>query len=226
MKITAQEILKKEFDRKMKGYSPIEVDQFLDEIIASMEEGEKEYKAGLSALQTQVDGLISEKAALEAQIDELKAQQEEDKKNQLLLKKALAMSKKKEQDYMEKAQEKVKSLMDAAHSAADQVNREAQTKARQIVMEANESAKKTEAEVEDRGSPLPFLPWCFSRSDTILPSRQNSCILKNRQPSTLYNPSNTDNSVLSETEIFHRAWFPSRYPACAASLLLLRTPHG
>ncbi|MBU9736946.1 DivIVA domain-containing protein [Diplocloster agilis] len=150
MKITAQEILKKEFDRKMKGYSPIEVDQFLDEIIASMEEGEKEYKAGLSALQTQVDGLISEKAALEAQIDELKAQQEEDKKNQLLLKKALAMSKKKEQDYMEKAQEKVKSLMDAAHSAADQVNREAQTKARQIVMEANESAKKTEAEVEDR----------------------------------------------------------------------------
>ena len=51
---------------------------------------------------------------------------------------------------MEKAQEKVKSLMDAAHSAADQVNREAQTKARQIVMEANESAKKTEAEVEDR----------------------------------------------------------------------------
>ena len=150
MKITAQEILKKEFDRKMKGYSPIEVDQFLDEIIASMEEGEKEYKAGLSALQTQVDGLISEKAALEARIDELKAQQEEDKKNQLLLKKALAMSKKKEQDYMEKAQEKVKSLMDAAHSAADQVNREAQTKARQIVMEANESAKKTEAEVEDR----------------------------------------------------------------------------
>ncbi|MBU9743343.1 DivIVA domain-containing protein [Lachnospiraceae bacterium ASD3451] len=150
MKITAQEILKKEFDRKMKGYSPIEVDQFLDEIIASMEEGEKEYKAGLSALQTQVDGLIGEKAALEAQIDELKAQQEEDKKNQLLLKKALAMSKKKEQDYMEKAQEKVKSLMDAAHSAADQVNREAQTKARQIVMEANESAKKTEAEVEDR----------------------------------------------------------------------------
>ena len=150
MKITAQEILKKEFDRKMKGYSPIEVDQFLDEIIASMEEGEKEYKAGLSALQTQVDGLIGEKAALEAQIDELKAQQEEDKKNQLLLKKALAMSKKKEQDYMEKAQEKVNSLMDGAHSAADQVNREAQTKARQIVMEANESAKKTEAEVEDR----------------------------------------------------------------------------
>lgn len=150
MKITAQEILKKEFDRKMKGYSPIEVDQFLDEIIASMEEEEKEYKAGLSALQTQIDGLVSEKAALEARIDELKAQQEEDKKNQLLLKKALAMSKKKEQDYMEKAQEKVKSLMDAAHSAADQVNREAQTKARQIVLEANESAKKTESEVEDR----------------------------------------------------------------------------
>ncbi|MBU9727041.1 DivIVA domain-containing protein [Diplocloster modestus] len=150
MKITAQKILKKEFDRKMKGYSPIEVDQFLDEIIASMEEEEKEYKAGLSALQTQIDGLVSEKAALEARIDELKAQQEEDKKNQLLLKKALAMSKKKEQDYMEKAQEKVKSLMDAAHSAADQVNREAQTKARQIVLEANESAKKTESEVEDR----------------------------------------------------------------------------
>lgn len=150
MKITAQEILKKEFDRKMKGYSPIEVDQFLDEIIASMEEAEKEYKAGLSALQTQIDGLISEKAALEARIDELHVQQEEDKKNQLLLKKALAMSKKKEQDYMEKAQEKVKSLMDAAHSAADQVNREAQTKARQIVLEANESAKKTESEVEDR----------------------------------------------------------------------------
>ncbi|WP_343251010.1 DivIVA domain-containing protein [Diplocloster hominis] len=150
MKITAQEILKKEFDRKMKGYSPIEVDQFLDEIIASMEEAEKEYKAGLSALQTQIDGLISEKAALEARIDELQVQQEEDKKNQLLLKKALAMSKKKEQDYMEKAQEKVKSLMDAAHSAADQVNREAQTKARQIVLEANESAKKTESEVEDR----------------------------------------------------------------------------
>lgn len=62
---TADEILQKDFDIKMRGYDQVEVDQYLDEII-------KDY----GTFQRQIAQLKDENARLKAEVEKLNREQE------------------------------------------------------------------------------------------------------------------------------------------------------
>lgn len=65
LKLTAEDILQKEFNNKMRGYDPVEVDEFLDDII-------KDY----GTYSEEIKSLTEENRRLQAQIEKLKRDQE------------------------------------------------------------------------------------------------------------------------------------------------------
>ena len=135
MSIEPQDIQQKQFSNKMRGYNPVEVDEFLDEVAFEQRR-----------LHDEIDTLRSQLNEAKSRIDYFDEMKESLNKSIMVAQDAadkVKISSRREAEFTSKeAQKEAKSVIDAAHKKADSYIGEAAGKAQKVVIATDDLKKQ------------------------------------------------------------------------------------
>lgn len=118
MKLTPLDIRKQDFDKSLRGYSPDEVEAFLDMVATQWEE------------------MADERRRLENKVQELENQMEHYKQVEEALQEALDQTRQNAEQQLENAKQEAENIIQEAKTTAQEIKQQAETERAQLVSEA------------------------------------------------------------------------------------------